>query len=148
MHNRPMARWCVALLALFLASPAAAQSSLTQDAAAYAAQHGLEPTEALSRLNAIEASHALTDGIARQYADRLAGISVVHAPDLRIRVLLTGKKRVRPTSFTAADGRVVPVVIRTHHASEKSLRRAVRAIDRLLVVRARSTAIRIEETPA
>ena len=109
MHNRCMACWSLALLALCLASPAAAQTSLAQDAAAYATQHELEPTEALSRLNAIEASHALTDRIARQYADRLAGISVVHVPDLRIRVLLTGKKRVRPASFTAADGRVVPV---------------------------------------
>ena len=43
-------------------------------------------------------------------------------------------------------GRVVPVVIRTHHARETALRRAVRAIDRLRVVRGRSTAIRIEES--
>jgi len=43
-------------------------------------------------------------------------------------------------------GRVVPVVIRTHDAREKALRRAVRAIDRLSVVRGRSTAIRIEES--
>ena len=43
-------------------------------------------------------------------------------------------------------GRVVPVVIRTHDAHEKALRRAVRAIDRLSVVRGRSTAIRIEES--
>ena len=45
-------------------------------------------------------------------------------------------------------GRVVPVVIRTHDAPERALRRAVRAIDRLAVVRGRSTAIRIEETQA
>ena len=43
-------------------------------------------------------------------------------------------------------GRVVPVVIRTHDAPERALRRAVRAIDRLAVVRGRSTAIRIEES--
>jgi len=42
-------------------------------------------------------------------------------------------------------GRVVPVVIRTHDAAEQALRRAVRAIDRLAVVRGRSTVIRIEE---
>jgi len=42
-------------------------------------------------------------------------------------------------------GRVVPVVIRTHHARETALRRAVRAIDRLSVVRGRTAAIRIEE---
>jgi len=45
-------------------------------------------------------------------------------------------------------GRVVPVVIRTHHVRETALRRAVRAIDRLRVVRGRSTAIRIEESLA
>lgn len=43
-------------------------------------------------------------------------------------------------------GRVVPVVIRTHDVSEQALRRAVRAIDRLAVVRGRSTVIRIEES--
>jgi homoserine dehydrogenase len=45
-------------------------------------------------------------------------------------------------------GRVVPVVIRTHQARETALRRAVRAIDRLRVVRGRPTAIRIEESLA
>jgi len=43
-------------------------------------------------------------------------------------------------------GRVVPIVIRTHDAREKSLRRAVRAIDRLNVIRGRTTAMRIEES--
>jgi homoserine dehydrogenase len=43
-------------------------------------------------------------------------------------------------------GRVVPIVIRTHIAAEKALRRALRTIDRLSVVRARSTAIRVEES--
>ena len=43
-------------------------------------------------------------------------------------------------------GRVVPVVIRTHDAREQALRRAVRTIDRLAVVRGRSTVIRIEES--
>jgi homoserine dehydrogenase len=43
-------------------------------------------------------------------------------------------------------GRVLPIVIRTHDARERSLGRAIRAIDRLSVVRGRSTAIRIEES--
>ena len=43
-------------------------------------------------------------------------------------------------------GRVVPIVIRTHHAREKALRRAVRTIDRLKVIRGRTTAMRIEES--
>ena len=40
------------------------------------------------------------------------------------------------------------MVIRTHQARETALRRAVRAIDRLRVVRGRPTAIRIEESLA
>ncbi len=43
-------------------------------------------------------------------------------------------------------GRVVPVVIRTHEVADQALRRAVRAIDRLAVVRGHSTVIRIEES--
>jgi homoserine dehydrogenase len=43
-------------------------------------------------------------------------------------------------------GRVVPIVIRTHDAHERALRRAVRTIDRLTVVRGRTTAMRIEES--
>jgi homoserine dehydrogenase len=42
-------------------------------------------------------------------------------------------------------GQMVPVVIRTHEAKEKELRRAVRAIDRSKIVRTRTTVIRIEE---
>ena len=41
-------------------------------------------------------------------------------------------------------GRVVPVVIRTHEVADQALRRAVRAIDRLSIVRGHSTVIRIE----
>jgi homoserine dehydrogenase len=40
---------------------------------------------------------------------------------------------------------MVPVVIRTHEAREKEVRRAVRAIDRLQIARAKTTVIRIEE---
>lgn len=43
-------------------------------------------------------------------------------------------------------GGPVPIVIRTHHAREQELRRALRKIDRLAVVRGRSTFIRIEES--
>lgn len=43
-------------------------------------------------------------------------------------------------------GRVVPVVIRTHDVAERALRSAVRAIDRLVVVRSRTTVIRIEDS--
>jgi homoserine dehydrogenase len=43
------------------------------------------------------------------------------------------------------SGQMVPVVIRTHEAREKEVRRAVRAIDRLQIARAKTTVIRIEE---
>ncbi len=44
------------------------------------------------------------------------------------------------------DGASVPIVIRTHHAREDRLRRALRAIDRLAAVRRKSVAIRIEDS--
>jgi homoserine dehydrogenase len=44
------------------------------------------------------------------------------------------------------SGRAVPIVIRTHHAREKAVRAAIRTIDRLDVVHARSTVVRIEES--
>ena len=44
------------------------------------------------------------------------------------------------------EGATVPVVIRTHHARERGLRRALRAIDQLTMVRAKSVFIRIEES--
>ena len=43
-------------------------------------------------------------------------------------------------------GASVPIVIRTHHVLERNLRRALRAIDRLPVVRAKSLLIRIEDS--
>jgi homoserine dehydrogenase len=43
-------------------------------------------------------------------------------------------------------GASVPIVIRTHQAQERDLRRALRAIDRLPAVRAKSTLIRIEDS--
>jgi homoserine dehydrogenase len=42
-------------------------------------------------------------------------------------------------------GAGVPIVIRTHHAREDSLRRALRSIDRLPVMRGKSASIRIAE---
>jgi homoserine dehydrogenase len=43
-------------------------------------------------------------------------------------------------------GASVPIVIRTHQARERNLRRALRAIDRLPVVRMKSVVIRIEDS--
>lgn len=44
------------------------------------------------------------------------------------------------------QGGSIPIVIRTHHANERNLRRALKAIDKLAAVRAKSTLIRIEDS--
>jgi len=82
--------------------------ALADDAAQYAAQFSVAPDEALRRLKAQEASVAATDGIAREFAARLAGISIQHSPDFRIVVLLTGGDPV-----PERDAAGVPVVFRT-----------------------------------
>jgi len=43
-------------------------------------------------------------------------------------------------------GASVPIVIRTHQACERNLRRALAAIDKLPTIRSKSTLIRIEDT--
>ena len=104
----------VAWLLLLFASTAAAQpvqtqvQSLNEDAAQYAAEFGVSPDEALRRLRVQQASVAATDAIAREFAARLAGISIEHQPQFRIMVLLTGDE---PVADRSAAG--VPVVFRT-----------------------------------
>jgi streptogrisin C len=105
-------RWLLILLAL--GAPAAADSVQTQteafadDAEQYAAQFGVTAPEALRRLKAQQDSVAATDAIAREFADRLAGISIEHSPGYRIVVLLTG---AQPVADRSAAG--VPIVFRT-----------------------------------
>jgi streptogrisin C len=82
--------------------------ALSEDAAQYAAQFGVAPGEAQRRLKAQQDSVAATDAIAREFAGRLAGISIEHAPEYRIVVLLTGTEPV--PNRTAAG---VPIVFRT-----------------------------------
>jgi homoserine dehydrogenase len=60
-----------------------------------------------------------------------------------------GKARISIASVIQKErkhGAAVPIVIRTHHARERDLRRALAQIDRLPIVRAKSTFIRIEES--
>ena len=89
-------RWLIAVLIMAFAGAAQAQpvqtraEALADDAAQYAAQFRVTPDEAIRRLKAQQASVAATDAIARQFADRLAGISIEHTPQFRIVVLLTG----------------------------------------------------------
>src|SRR5881628_41382 len=88
--------WSFADAAALITGNAAAQpvqtqaEALAEDAVQYAAAFGVTPDEALRRLKAQQASVTITDGIARQFADRLAGISIEHVPAYRIVVLLTG----------------------------------------------------------
>ena len=107
-------RWWLGLLLVGCAAAASAQAVQTQaeaiadDAIQYAAQFGVTPDEAARRLTAQQASVVATNAIAREFADRLAGISIEHAPEYRIVVLLTGSD---PVADRSAAG--VPVVFRT-----------------------------------
>src|SRR5438270_13300879 len=107
-------RWFLALFVLAVATAAAAQpvetqaQALADDAIQYAAAFGVSPDEALRRLEAQQASVAVTDAIAREFSDRLAGISIEHVPAHRIVVLLTGDQ---PVAERTSDG--VPIVFRT-----------------------------------
>ena len=106
-------RW---ILALFLALlPAAAfgapltrAEALQIDAREYARLFDVTQDEALRRLRAQQASVAATDAIAREFSDRIAGISIEHSPEFRIVVLLTGSD---PVAARTSAG--VPIVFRT-----------------------------------
>jgi streptogrisin C len=106
-------RWLLALL-LLIGAAAAAQPVQTQaealadDAEQYAAQFGVTADEALRRLKAQQESVAVTDAIAREFADHLAGISIEHSPEYRIVVLLTGSQSVADRSAAG-----VQIVFRT-----------------------------------
>src|SRR5262249_34989418 len=82
--------------------------ALADDAVQYAAAFGVTADEAVRRLKAQQASAAGTDAIAAEFADRLAGISIEHAPEYRIVVLLTGDQ---PVAERSAAG--VSIVFRT-----------------------------------
>jgi streptogrisin C len=106
--------WSFAAGAALITGSAAAQpvqtqaQALTDDAIQYAAAFAVSPDEALRRLKAQQASVAATDAIAREFAGRLAGISIDHSPEYRIVVLLTGNE---PVPDRTAAG--VPIVFRT-----------------------------------
>lgn len=82
--------------------------ALADDAAQYAAQFRVSIDEATRRLRAQQQSVKTTDGIAKEFASRLAGISIEHSPDYRVVVLLTGTE---PVDDRSASG--VPIVFRT-----------------------------------
>ena len=91
------------------AQPVKAEASaLAEDAAQYAAQYHVTVDEAARRLRAQQESVQATNAIAKEFASRLAGISIEHSPEYRIVVLLTGAE---PVADRSADG--VPIVFRT-----------------------------------
>jgi streptogrisin C len=106
--------WSFSAGLALITSSAVAQPVLTQaealaeDAAQYAAQHGVSGDEALRRMEAQQQSVAATDAIAQEFSSRLAGISIDHGPQYRILVLLTGNE---PVADRMAAG--VPIVFRT-----------------------------------
>ena len=100
--------------------------ALAEDAAQYAAQFRVTLGEAQRRLKAQQASTAATDAIAREFADRLAGISIDNGAGYRIVVLLTGSE---PVPDREAAG--VPIVFRT--GAKASHAEAVAAMRRHLI---------------
>jgi hypothetical protein len=106
--------WSFAAALPLITGAAHAQPVLTQDqalaedATQYAAQFGVPVGEALRRLKAQRDSVPATNAIAREFAARLAGISIEHSPEYRIVVLLTGNE---PVPERSAAG--VPIVFRT-----------------------------------
>ena len=83
-----------------------------QDGAVYARRYGVTVEDAVRRLRALQASAAVTDALRVTYRERLVGISIDHAPTLRIVVLLTGDAPVADREFSS-DGLTVPILFRT-----------------------------------
>lgn len=95
------------------------EEAVAQDAAHYAAEHSVVLTEAVRRLRAQEQSVAVTDRIALALRHRLAGISIQHAPQYRVFVLLTGNEPVANQAALAA-GSPVPVVFQLGAAATRA----------------------------
>lgn len=125
-------RWILAFMLFAFAAAAGAQAietpgdALAEDAAQYAGQFHVSANEALRRLKAQQDSVPATDAIAREFADRLAGISIEHSPAYRIVVLLTG---TQPVGERLAG--TVPIVFRTGAKATRA--EAVAAIRRHLI---------------
>ena len=105
MRGWPLVTACAAQSAQPVQTQAEA---LADDATQYAAQFGVSPDEALRRLKAQQASVAATDAIAREFADRLAGISIEHSPGLSDRRAAdrrrAGRRPQRRTACRSSSG--------------------------------------------
>ena len=114
--------WLAALFALF-AAPAAAQlqtpvDALQQDAAEFARVSGLPVDAVATQLRAQADTVALTDALATEFRDRLAGIAVHYQPTFGIDVLLTGDAPVA-ARWTVGGGVAVPITFRTGAAATR-----------------------------
>lgn len=118
-----------ALLLLAISTAGVAQpvqtfdEALADDSLQYAAQFGVSIGEAARRLKAQQDSVDATDAIAREFAERLAGISIEHRPQFRIVILLTGNEPVAERSTAG-----VPIIFRigaraTHAQALSALRK-------------------------
>lgn len=90
------------------APPLPPEAALAIDAESYATYSGLSPDMAGRELRVQEASVAVTDALQREFADRLAGLSIGHAP-FHIDLYLTGDDPVADRTIMIADS---PVLIR------------------------------------
>ena len=91
--------------------PQAAADAITQDAEEYARLYQVPLAEARARLVAQEETVPVTDGLATEFAARLAGIAIEHRPAYRIVVLLTGDAAV-PDRVVAAGGMTIAITFR------------------------------------
>jgi homoserine dehydrogenase len=75
---------------------------------------------------------------------------VVDRPNVLAKIAgILGKQKISIASVMQRgreEGATVPIVIRTHHARERDLRAALRNTDRLSITKAKTTAIRIEDS--
>lgn len=89
-----------------------AADAIAQDAGEYARMYGVSLPEARARLLAQEETVPVTDALAIELTDRLAGISIEHRPTYHIVVLLTGDEPL-PDREVVAGGMSVPITFRT-----------------------------------
>ena len=112
-----MTQCLLGLVALLSATMAHAQvetpdAALVRDAATWATVAGLPPADAQAQLRVQQATIAITDGLAVEFGDRLAGIAIGHRPAYRVDVLLTGDAPVADRHVVAA-GQDVTIAFRT-----------------------------------
>lgn len=88
------------------------EEAVARDAAQYAQRYGVPADQAAREFGAQIDSVPVTDALAAEFAGRLVGIAIDHAPGLGISVLLTGDAPVEPRSVEL-NGLEVPIVFRT-----------------------------------